>query len=178
MQVIDIVICVPLLYGLLKGMRNGLLIEVISAVSYLIAIYTAVQLAVSVGVWMQARWGWEASTAQLMAFVGLLVVVVVGLYFLGNVLTQVINHTGLGLLNRAGGALFGALKMALIMSVLLHFIERYKLTTTLVAEEKQELSLLWKPLMQFSALAYPQMSEWYQEAKANWDEQQLQENQQ
>ena len=171
MQFVDILICVPLLFGLAKGLRNGLLVELISALSYIIAIYLAIKFAVQFGVWVGVKMGWDDSTAQLMAFVILLVAVVVGLNFAATLFTKMVQLSGLGLLNRAGGALVGTLKVALVMSVLLHFIERYQVTHLVISEEKQEKALLWKPLMRFSTIAYPQMSEWYDEAKIIWDNQ-------
>lgn len=171
MQWVDILISVPLIYGLVKGLRNGLLVEVISAVSYLVALYLAMKLAVGVGEWMQLNWKWEASTAQLMAFILLLVAVVVGLQLVASMLTKLVQFSGLGLLNRAGGAVVGALKVALIMSVLLHFVERYQITKWIVNEEKQAQSILWKPLLKFSAIAYPMLGDWYAEAQVIWDKQ-------
>jgi membrane protein required for colicin V production len=64
----------------------------------------------------------------------------------GKALTKLANFAALGVINKILGALFGGLKIALILSVLLLVFDRFNSTLSVVSEEELEASILYKPV--------------------------------
>jgi membrane protein required for colicin V production len=71
-------------------------------------------------------------------------------------LTKLANNEAIGVINKLLGALFGGLKIALILSVLLLVFDRFNNTLSLVSEEELEDSILYKPVASIAPMILPQ----------------------
>ncbi len=80
MAFIDIVLGVFLIFGLIRGLRNGLIIEFASLISLFIGIYLAVKFSSVLG---------DSKMAKVTAFVIILIMVVMGIHLLAKVLSKV-----------------------------------------------------------------------------------------
>ena len=63
--------------------------------------------------------------------------------------------TGLGFINRFLGAVFGAIKYALVISLVIHFIDFADSKDNLIHSTTKGSSLLYYPIKDFSAFFYP-----------------------
>jgi membrane protein required for colicin V production len=150
MQYIDIIIAIPLLWGAFMGFRKGLVLELASLVGLILGLYGALKFSHLTGEFLSDK---IEISAQWMGFVSFLltfILIVLGVFLLAKIIDRVLKISALGLINRILGLVFGILKYALIVSMLLYFYEglnkRFKFNHKKVEEE----SILYSPLKTLS----------------------------
>jgi membrane protein required for colicin V production len=162
MGIIDIVLGVLIAYGIFKGIRNGLIVELASLVSFFVGIYIAVKFSNIVGVFIG-----DSKTAKIFAFILTFILVVVGIFLLAKIVSKVASALFLGIINRIGGAIFGGLKTALILGVILSLFQKINLNDALVSKETQENSVFFIPILKTSEYMLPVLTEWFVGLKKN-----------
>lgn len=155
MEVIDIVIAVILLYGFVKGLIKGLFVEVASLVALIAGIYGAIHFSFYAKDLLSAQVTWEPKYISLTAFAITFVGIVIVISLAGKLLTKIANLAALGLINKILGGVFGCLKLALILSVLLSWFERINVMIPFVGEDEIEKSILYKPTRDLTEIIFP-----------------------
>jgi len=151
---LDIVLGLLLLYGLWKGLKNGLFVEIASIIALIAGIYGAIHFSYYAGDYLSQNMDWEERYINIAAFVITFIIIVFAVHLLGKFLTKIADFAMLGLLNKIAGALFGALKVAVILGALLIFVERVNSSVGLVKGESMENSILYEPLREIGALVF------------------------
>ncbi|GGE40375.1 CvpA family protein [Psychroflexus planctonicus] len=118
MNEIDIGIAIILAIGLVRGLMKGFILELTSLLSVVLGIVGAFSFADVVESYVIQYLDWDAKYVQLTAFVLTFLAIVILVSLIGKALTKLVNAIALGMLNRLAGGLFGLLKMALIVLVL------------------------------------------------------------
>lgn len=118
MNEIDIGIAIILGIGLVRGLMKGFILELTSLLSVILGIIGAFLFADLVESYVVNYLDWEAKYIQLTAFLITFLVIVIAVSLVGKALTKLANAIALGMLNRLVGGVFGVLKMALIVLVL------------------------------------------------------------
>ena len=90
----------------------------------------------------------------VISFVVTFVVVVIAVVLIGNVLQKFIDVLMLGFLNKAAGAVFGILKGALYLSILIFVINYFDASDILIKQKYRDGSMLFKPVESFAPLLY------------------------
>ena len=153
MNYLDIIIAVPLLYGLIKGFSNGLVKEVTS----LLALFIGVYVAINFSEFLEPKFidildGYQ-EFVPVLAFGVLFLVSVLcikGLGFLVDKLTKVL---ALGIFSRVFGGVFGFLKVVVIFSFLLFVVTDYNL----VNKKTKNGSVLFEPLTDIAKTITPKL---------------------
>ncbi len=156
MDFIDIIIAALLVFGLIRGLRNGLFVELASLVSFFTGIYFAVKFSYVVGAFIG-----ESKSAKVTAFVITLVLVVIAIHLLAKVFSGIASFVFLGWLNKLGGAVFATLKTALLLGIVLSLFQKVNLNNTIVSKETQENSLFFNPLLKTSEIMLPVLKDWF-----------------
>ena len=155
MTVIDIVIGALLLFGLIRGLFKGLFVEVASLLALVLGVYGAIHFSNFAGDFLQSRTDWTEKTISITAFAITFVVIVLAISLAGKALTKLADFASLGILNKLLGAVFGALKIGLILSVLLIVFDRMNNTIPFVGEEDIEDSVLYEPIKSIAPILFP-----------------------
>lgn len=122
LPIADIVILVILIWGLWSGYKKGLIVSVASLVALIAGVYAAVYCSDAVGIWIADQVNWPSETVAIAAFAVSFVGVIFAVHLIAKALEKAVDLVSLGPLNKFGGALFGALKNAVIISFLLYFL--------------------------------------------------------
>ncbi len=154
MAILDIILGILLLLGLWKGFNNGLLIELASIVALIAGIYGAIHFSYIAGDYLTEQMNWEERYVNLTSFVITFIIIVFAVHFAGKLLTKVANIALLGLLNKIAGAVFGALKVALILGAILVFFNRVNSNLRFISEEAQNESILFNPIREIGAVVF------------------------
>jgi membrane protein required for colicin V production len=141
MNLIDIIILIPIVWGAFRGFRNGFLIEMATLVGLVAGIFLALIAADVAGRVMVALVDWNPIPFKFLAFAIVFVLVVVVLKFLAKVIEHMLKAIHLNFINRLAGLLVGALKLALILSIFLIFINYLHPHITILSENAREDSL-------------------------------------
>ena len=156
MSYIDIFLGVLLGFGIFKGIKNGLIVEFASLVSFFVGIYIAVKFSSVVGSFIG-----DSKSSKVLAFVVTFILVLVGIHLLAKVFSKIASALFLGLINTIGGGIFGALKTALILGVILSLFLKVNINDTIISKETQESSLFFNPILKTSEFMLPVLSEWF-----------------
>jgi membrane protein required for colicin V production len=154
MGILDIVLALLLAYGLYKGLRNGLFIEIASLVALIAGLYGAIHFSYLAADYLSQRVNWEIRYIKITAFIITFVLIVFAVHFLGKLLTKIADITMLGLLNKIAGGIFGLVKVAVILGALLIFFERANQSLRVVRSETIENSVLYPPIKEIGAFVF------------------------
>ena len=154
MNKIDIILLVILGFGLIRGFMRGLIIEMASLVAIVVGIYGAIHFSFFTARLLGELMPSSQQTIEVVAFGITLIVLMLAVMFLAKVLTKMLKAAELGFLNRLAGALFGALKAAVIVGSLCVFLERTFQTEKGLSPSSLSESVLYEPVKSISAVVY------------------------
>ena len=154
MAFLDIVIGLLLLWGLYIGLKNGLLIEIAAIIALVAGIYGAIHFSYIAGNYLSEHWQWNEKYINIAAFIITFIVIVVLIHMAGKLLTKVANIALLGLLNKIAGAIFGMVKVAVILGALFIFFDKTAVTSHLLSDKAKEDSALYEPVKEIGAFIF------------------------
>ena len=154
MGFLDIVLGLLLLYGLWKGLKNGLFVEIASIVALIAGIFGAIHFSYYAGDYLSQNFDWDERYINITAFVITFIIIVLAVHLLGKFLTKIANFAMLGLLNKVAGAVFGMVKVAVILGALLVFIDRANKSLGLVKNETVQQSVLYGPIKEIGEFIF------------------------
>lgn len=154
MGILDIVLGLLLVYGLYKGFINGLFVEIASIIALIAGLYGAIHFSYIAGDYLSQNMEWNERYIHITAFIVTFIIIVLVVHLAGKFLTKIADFAMLGLLNKLAGAIFGALKVAVIIGALLVFFERANSSVNLVKSETLEESILYEPIKEIGALVF------------------------
>ena len=145
MEFIDIIIGGFLLYGFLRGIWNGLFVELASFLSLLIGIWAALRFSTTLNLWLQTMVSWSPKTIMIVSFALTFILVFIAITMLAKVFTTLFSFAGLGIFNKILGGVFGIFKMILIVGVSLGIFEKINFANHFAERETLEKSLFYLP---------------------------------
>ena len=151
MNYLDIIIAVPLLYGLIKGFSNGLIKEIIALLSLIIGIYVAINFSIFLEPYLSGVFDNYEQFKPILAFATLFLAAILIIKLIGSAVNKLTKALALGFINRIFGGIFGLLKIALIVSFLLTIEARFELIST----EKKQNTKLYKPTLNLLEIITP-----------------------
>ena len=153
MNYLDIIIAVTLLYGLIKGFSNGIIKEVTS----LLALFVGVYVAINFSEYLEPKFidilDVDQDFVPVIAFGFLFLVSVLCIKAIGFAFDKLTKVMALGLFSRVFGGAFGFLKVVIIFSILLFFINDYNLLN----KQTKSGSVLFAPLTEVAKIITPQL---------------------
>lgn len=166
----DFVIGILLIIGLYQGIKNGLFVEIASIVSFILGVFLAIKFSYLAKGFLEGFVSWNAKTIQITAFVLTLILVVIGVHLLAKIFTKIADFAFLGWANKLAGGIFSVLKTALLIGIVLHLVQKINVDNQLISKEKQEKSLLYRPILDTTAFMMPMVTNWIDDVKAIYKE--------
>lgn len=155
MSIIDIVLAALLLFGFIRGLFKGLFVEIASLLALVLGIYGAIHFSYFASEFLESKVDWNEKTVNIVAFAITFVIIVLLISLAGKALTKLANFAALGILNKLLGAVFGALKIGLILSVLLIVFNKLNDTLPFMEDDDIEKSVLYKPVKSLAPMIFP-----------------------
>jgi membrane protein required for colicin V production len=153
MNYLDIIISVPLLYGLIKGFSNGLVKEVTSLLALFVGVYVAINFSEFLEPKFTNILDGHQKFVPVLAFGVLFLVSFFCIKGIGSLIDKLTKALALGVFSRLFGGIFGFLKVVVIFSFLVFYITEYNL----VNKEDKEDSILFEPLTGVAKIITPQL---------------------
>ena len=132
--------------GAILGFSKGALRQVASLVGLVAGLLLARALYSTVGERMAVELGTSATVAQIIAFFLIWLLVPIALLWVASLISRVMEVVNLGILNRLAGAIVGAVKYALLISLLVHFIEFIDTKDELIQRTVKNASVFYYPM--------------------------------
>ena len=124
MNWLDVLILLPVLYGLIRGFMRGFVSEVIAFAVVIFGAICARIVAPPVATVFQSLFTWPEGVSDAVAYCLIFILVAVVLTMLANALTHLLNAIHLGWANSLMGAAFGLFKAYLILLIAVFVLER------------------------------------------------------
>ncbi len=155
MNVLDIILLLLLLFGMAIGFMRGLFVELASLIALLAGIYGAIHFSNYAAKFLENQVDWEQKYITAAAFAITFIIIVIIISLAGKALTKLADFAMLGIVNKLLGALFGLLKTAFILSIILVIFEKINPTLLLISDETKETSALYIPVYGLAPMVFP-----------------------
>lgn len=155
MNTIDIILAALLLFGLARGFFKGFFVEVTTLVALALGIYGAIHFSYFAASFISSRVNWQYNYVEIASFATTFLIVVIALFLLGRILTKLADAASLGILNKLLGAVFGLLKIGLVLSVILIIFDQLNRSLPFITDDKKKTSILYKPVKSLVPLIFP-----------------------
>jgi Uncharacterized membrane protein, required for colicin V production len=150
MNKLDFILLIPIGIGFVFGLFKGFIKEITSLVAVLLGIYGAKLLAPYVAAFLVSTFRFSDKTALPMAYLVLFAGIAVGLLIVAKSLEKIFDSMSLGGINKLFGGIFGALKYALIVSVLLIVFNAIDSRFSIINASTKENSKVYAPLLKLA----------------------------
>lgn len=155
MSILDIVLLTLLVLGLIRGFMRGFFVEIASLIALIAGIYGAFHFSNYAASFLKDRVNWDENTVNITAFITTFIIIIIVIGLAGKALTKIADFAMLGLINKILGALFGGLKVAFILSVILIVLDKMQANIPFVQAADQQESVLYKPLKSLVPTLFP-----------------------
>ena len=157
MNVIDIIILIILAWGAFRGFTKGFILQIITFIALIIGIWAALKFSDVMAEFLTRSMDITGKYLPVLSFILIFVLVIVVAHLIGMLLTRIFELVALGWLNRLGGIVFGILKMAFIVSVVLTLQNRMKEKVKIISEKQVQTSILYKPVASIAPAVFPHL---------------------
>ncbi len=155
MNYLDIALIIPIVYGLVQGFSRGIVKEITSLVSLIIGVYIAINFSFYLDSYLEDFLKENKQIIPIISFATVFAGTLIIIKILGYLLERITNALALGIISKLLGAIFGAIKIALLMSVLVFFEQKIELVPKAVVKE----SLLKEPVESILVVLIPEITE-------------------
>lgn len=157
-NILDLIILLPLLLWARQGYNKGLIISVASFAALILGLYFAFFFSDYTAGKLNEHFTIDKEYLAVISFVVTFVVVVIAVVLVGNITQKFIDVLMLGFLNKAAGAIFGILKGALYLSILVFVINFIDPGHNIIKQKYREGSVLFKPIEGFAPMLYSRLN--------------------
>ena len=155
MNWIDFVIVALLFYGLVQGFIDGLIIEVAEVAALVLGIWGAIHFswwtAERLSGWFDMNTQWTGIISFAVTFVAIMIIV----YLLGKLIDSLLKAMALGFVIKSLGAIFGVLKIALVLSVIFVFLNTLDEKKHFLPSAAINNSMLYNPIADLVPAIFP-----------------------
>lgn len=146
MNSLDLYILAPILVGFVIGLLRGFVKEIIAIIIIIIGIYLSRLLSLAVANWLAAGFDISIRASQPIAFIIIFIVVAITLTIIGRIVQKMIQVLSLGCFNALLGGVFGALKLALLVSLFLIIGDALNDKFNMISQDTKISSKLYQPI--------------------------------
>ncbi|MCG6190209.1 CvpA family protein [Maribellus maritimus] len=160
MNYIDIILGLLLLFSAIGGFRKGLIAELASLAALILGIWGAIEFSDITSEFLIENFNLQTEHLNIISFVVTFVVIVVLVHIVGNVVNKLVDTVMLGFVNRLAGLVFGVLKSALILSIILVVFDKVDDDIEILSREAKAESRLYEPIRSFAPSIFPFLNIW------------------
>jgi len=159
MNSLDIIIVIPLLLGFMFGLSKGFIREILSIAVIIFGIYASKWLSPIAASMLTGVFGVSETVANPLSFVVVFIAIAIALRIVAASLSKFVQSISLGGLNKLFGGIFGALKYALLLSLLANIFQVMDSKMGILKPEMRSESLLYKPIMNLAPQLWNEVKE-------------------
>jgi len=160
MNYIDLVLGILLLVAAIQGFRNGLIIELASLAALILGIWGGIKFSDLTAAFITEHTGYQSEHLSTIAFVVTFILIVILIHIMGKMLDTVVKAVFLGFLNRLAGIIFGVLKAAVILSIILLLFDSIDENVHILPAQQKAESKIYTPMKQLVPTLFPFIKLW------------------
>jgi membrane protein required for colicin V production len=160
MNYIDIIIGLVLLFAAIGGFRKGLISELASLAALILGIWGAIEFSYITSDFLTENFNLETEYLNIISFIVTFIVIVILVHIVGNSVNKLIEVAQLGVLNKLAGLLFGVLRSALVLSIILLVFNKIDKDVEILSQEAKTESRLYEPVRKLAPSIFPFIQNW------------------
>ncbi len=153
-MVFDIIVLALTALGLVTGLIKGLVKEALGLIGLILSFLIAKLFAPSLSEYMLTFVKWAEQVRYLVSWILIFIAVALITSMLAYLITKAVQAIQLGFLNRLLGAIFGAMKYILIVSLLFNLYNIINEYVPLPGEDEKKSSKLYELTTDFAPILY------------------------
>lgn len=157
MNYLDIIIIIPLGIAIFRGLRKGLIIELALLASLFAGIFAGIYFSDFIAELLIKNFGLNPIYTKAVAFALIFIAVIIVIRLIAKAIEKMVDLTALSFVNKILGALFSALKIAFLLSVVFFLFNRFDTHEKVITTQSKEKSLLYKPVSLIAPLCIPKI---------------------
>jgi len=158
MNYLDIILCIPLVWGLYKGFTKGLIVEAATIVAFALGVWGGIHFSDFIAQKLGSWFNWQSPYLPVISFAITFLGIIAMIFLLAKLVQRMVEGMALGVFNKIGGAVVGTLKFAMMMSVMIFVIDAVEESYPLVSFKAKEESLLYKPVGKIAPMLIPALN--------------------
>lgn len=167
MNYIDIVLGILLVLAGISGFKKGLIAEVASLAALILGIWGAIKFSHITSEFLIENFNLQTEYLNLISFAVTFVVIVILVHIVGSAVTKMIDVVMLGFINKLAGLVFGVIKSALILSIILVVFDKIDDDVHILPEKTKTNSRMYEPIRSFAPTIFPFIDIWEIDLKDN-----------
>ncbi len=170
MNYIDIVLGILLALAAFGGFRRGLIVELASLAALVLGIWGAIEFSYITSEFLVDKFDWHWEHLNTVSFIITFIIIIVLVNIVAKTVTKLVETVMLGFVNKLAGLVFGLLKGALILSVVLLFFDNINESVGIISKETKEDSRMYEPLRNLAPAIFPFVDSWGDKINSTKDE--------
>ena len=154
MSWLDILILLPLLIGLVRGLMKGLIVELSSIVAIILGFMGAKYWSAAFASWLIQQFNWSETACIVVAYALLFAGIALGLNIVARLLSKLFQKIQLGWLNRLLGGIFGVTKWGIVIVALVLCVHNLDKQFQFISPELKEQSIVYTTLTPYAEQAW------------------------
>ena len=142
MEIIDLLILIPLIYGGWKGFKRGFIMELFTILALVVGLYAAFHFSDKIIEMVVAKTHERPGYLHAISFLMLFLAVGAMVYFGGKALEKVLKIAQLSVLNKSIGAGIGVLKWGYVIGCILVFFNSLDSNEKFITKKHKENAVL------------------------------------
>ena len=160
MNYIDLFLGIMLLFGAIRGFSKGFVSEVAGLAALILGVWGAIRFSYLTSGYIVDTFDYHPKHLGLISFFITFILIVILVHIIGKAVENILNVVALGFLNKLAGILFGAIKTALILSVLLLIFDEFDETANILPKGEKEESQMYEPVKELVPTLLPFLNFW------------------
>jgi Uncharacterized membrane protein, required for colicin V production len=160
MNYIDIVLGIILILAAIQGFRKGFIVELASLAALVLGIWGAIKFSDWTAGFISRTFNYHSEFLTIIAFLITFIAIVILIHLLGEVLDKTVKAIALGFLNRLAGIIFGVLKVAVILSILLILFDPVDENVHILPSAQKSTSKIYSPMKRLVPTLFPFIKLW------------------
>jgi membrane protein required for colicin V production len=145
-NIFDLIIAGVLIWSAYKGFSKGIISAAATLIALLVGVWGAVQFSNITSSYLTGVINVDEKVLGIIAFALTFILIVIGVHFVAKAIEGLANAVALGFINKLFGAVFGVMKTAFIISIILVFVNTINNSFHFLSNKFKEESVLYKPI--------------------------------
>ena len=155
MSWIDLIVIAAVAYGVIRGIMKGFILQISSFIGVFVAIFIAHICYIGFSEYVRMWFNLDLQYAKPVAFAVIFLVVVLICHLIAILIDKFLKIIALSWLNRISGAIFGLLKMLIILSIIFNVMFSFGEKTTIFPKKAVEKSIFFLPVKGIASVFMP-----------------------
>lgn len=160
MNIVDLILIIILVAAAIRGFVKGFFVEFASVAAIVLGVVCAMMFTSYLQTWLSGVVSWRPATIKAASFFLIFISVLILVHLIANALEKFVQAIALGILSRIGGAIFGVIKTAFVLSFLMYLVARIEsYDVTIIPKAPKSESKMYVPIEKLAPNLLPFLRE-------------------